>query len=240
MVLSMFLILLLIHLLAAVGFVGWLGASDRMNGQRIQEVVEVFRPTLAEEAEVEAEAEAAQRQAEAARDQLIRLNRVAVGPQTIEDRLAENFESDEFDLHRLERLNAETEAIRRRLAQDKQLIAKQLAELEAKQAAFDELVEQRTAAMADEDFKRAVDTLEQLPARQAKQMVQQYMAQGKIEEVVDYLAAMQLRKSAGVLKEFKAPQEIGQAAQLLEQLRLRGQDPFGQARADGEMEGPAS
>ena len=80
--------------------------------------------------------------------------------------------------------------------------------------------------MQDEDFKRAVKTLEQLPARQAKDVVQQMLGQGKLDQAVDYLAAMQLRKSAGVLKAFKSEAEVVQVTRLIEQLRLRGVDPM--------------
>lgn len=226
--LAAFLILLLLHLIGAVGFVGWLHASDRLDGQRVAEAVDLFRPTLTDQAQTRAAAEEAEAQAAAARDQLLRLEKVANGPQTLEDRLMENFEADEIDLHRLERLQAETDAIRRRLDQDKKLIADQLAELQSQREKFDDMVAQRTREMQDEDFRRAVQTLEQLPAKQAKEMVQQYLARGEIETVVNYLAAMQLRKSAAVLKAFKLPEEIPQATQLLEQLRVRGQDPFGQ------------
>ncbi|MEM6459843.1 MAG: hypothetical protein AAF710_10695 [Planctomycetota bacterium] len=229
--LAVFIVLLLLHLIAAVGFVGWLGATDRIDGQRLRTVASVFEPTLAEEARAKAEAEAAAEEARAARDQLMRLDGLGDGPQSIEDRLAENFEADEFDLHRLERLNAETEAIRRRLDQDKKLIAEEMALLEQHKAEFAALVERRTQAMEDEDFRRAVKTLEQLPPKQAKQMIQQYLAAGQLDEAVDYLAAMQLRKSAGVLKAFKAEEDIPQAAMLLDELRKRGQDPFGQADA---------
>lgn len=227
--LAAFLILLLLHLIAAVGFVGWLQASDRLDGERVAQAVDLFRPTLAQQAQTRADAEQAEADAAAARDQLLRLEKVANGPQTLEDRLMQNFEADELDLHRLERLQAETDAIRRRLDQDKKLISDQLAELEAQREEFDAIVAQRTAEMQDEDFRRAVKTLEQLPAKQAKEMVQQYMAAGDIDTVVDYLAAMQLRKSAGVLKAFKNPEEIPQATQLLEQLRVRGKDPFAPA-----------
>lgn len=238
--LAAFIILILIHLILAVGFVGWLQASNRIDGERVQAVVEMFKPTLAEVEQLKAEAEKAEAEAQAARDQLMRLESVAKGPQTLEDRLTMNFEADEFDLHRLERLNAETEAIRRRLDQDKQLIAKELAELQVRQEEFDELVERRTAAMRDEDFNRAVKTLEQIPAKQAKGMIQQYIAAGKMEDAVDYLAAMQLRKSAGILKAFKSEEEIPQAALILEELRNRGNDPFGQANATQASEQPAS
>lgn len=238
--LAAFIVLLLIHLILMVGFVGWLGASGRVDGQRVQTVVDMFTPTLAREAQTKAEAEAAAAEAEAVRKQLMQLEAVADGPQTLEDRLMQNFEEDEFDVHRLERLNAETEAIRRRLDQDKTLIAEQLVELERREAEFAALVANRTEGMREEDFERATKTLEQLPAKQARDMVKQYMAQGKTDEVVDYLAAMQLRKSAGILKAFKSEEEIPQAAELLEKLRDRGKDPFGSADAGGPQEQPAS
>lgn len=225
--LSAFLILLLLHVMAAIGFVGWLSASDRLNRERVQLVVDAFKPTVAEEMKRRDEAEKAAAKAAEARDQLMRLEAVASGPMTLEDRLMKNFEADEIDLHRLERLHAETDAIRTRLEQDKAIIAQQLAELEAKQQAFDDMVASRTAEMQDEDFKRAVNTLEQLPPKQAKGVIQQYVADGKLEEAVDYLASMQLRKSAGILKAFKDEAEVPQVTQLLEQLRTRGIDPFG-------------
>lgn len=238
--LAAFIILLLIHLILAVGFVGWLQASNRLDGERMQAVVDMFTPTIDEVEKLRAEAEAAEAEAQAARDQLIRLESVAQGPQTLEDRLTMNFEADEFDLHRLERLNAETEAIRRRLDQDKQLIAKELDELREQQAEFDELVARTTASLRDDDFKRAVATLEQLPAKQAKQVIQQYLADGKTDDAVDYLASMQLRKSAGILKAFKTEEELPQAAMLIDELRNRGADPFGQASNATTTEPPAS
>lgn len=237
--LAAFIILLLVHLILAVGFVGWLRASNRLDAPRVQAVVEMFKPTITEVDQLQTEAEKAQAEAEAARDQLLRLERVAQGAQTLEDRLAENFEADQVDLHRLERLNAETQAIRRRLDQDKAMIAQELAELQEKEATFEALVARRTEAMREEDFSRAVKTLEQLPPKQGKEVIQQYLAAGKTADAVDYLAAMQLRKSAGILKAFKSGAEISQAAMLLEELRTRGQDPFNQAAAQPGMEQPS-
>ena len=231
-----FVILLCIHLLAGIGFIGWLGATDRVNGHRVQQVVDIFQPTVAEQAQRQAEAEAAEAEAAEVRDKLLRLEEVAAGPRTLEDRLAENFAADEFDLHRLERLQAETDAIRRRLDQDKQLIEKQLAELEAERAVFDEMFAKRSEEMQDEDFRRAVKTLEQLPPRQARGVVDQYIAAGQLDDAVDYLAAMQLRKSAAILKNYKTDAEIAQATDLIEKLRTRGVDPTGGVTAAAPME----
>jgi hypothetical protein len=48
------------------------------------------------------------------------------------------------------------------------------------------------------------------------------MQQGETDQVVEYLAAMSSRKAGAVLAQFKAPNEVPQAALLLEKLRLRG------------------
>ncbi|MEM8739788.1 MAG: hypothetical protein AAGG38_15105 [Planctomycetota bacterium] len=237
--LAAFIVLVFLHLILAVGFVGWLGATNRIDPQRIQAAVDLFTPTLEQQAQREAEVRAAAEQAAAARDQLMRLNAVSQGPQTIEERLMENFEADEFDLHRLERLNTETQAIRRRLDQDKALIAEELADLEAREKTFAQLVARRTAEMQDEDFRRAVKTLEQLPPKQGKGVIENYLAQGRVDDAVDYLAAMQLRKSAGILKAFKTQPELAQAAMLIQKLRERGQDPFARAQPDAP-ESPTS
>ena len=117
--LSAFILLLLIHLIAAVGFVGWLKASDRLDGERLQRVVDVFTPTRAAESAAMVEAEAAEAKAAAARDELARLERAGRGPQTLAEQLAGNRDDDRFARLRLERLKDETQAIRTRLDQDK-------------------------------------------------------------------------------------------------------------------------
>ncbi|MEM8495768.1 MAG: hypothetical protein AAF663_10320, partial [Planctomycetota bacterium] len=68
----------------------------------------------------------------------------------------------------------------------------------------------------------AVQTLEQLKGRQAKEMLQVLLDRDQQELVVDYLAAMNLRKSAGILKEFKGAEEAVQAMDIVEALRERG------------------
>lgn len=231
---SSILLLILLHVLAAVGFVAWLGASGRVNGERLDEVVEIFRPTITEDMKRQEEIEAAEKLAVEQRDQLLRLERVANGPQSIEDRLRENFETDEVSLHRLERLTSETAAIRRRLDQDKAMIAKEKAELEADRAAFETAMAERLEKTKEEDFVRAVKTLEQLPSKQSKEMIRQLVLSDKLEQAVDYLAAMQLRKSAGVLKAFKEERDIPLATQLVERLRMRGLDPLGRGYIPGE------
>ena len=77
-------------------------------------------------------------------------------------------------------------------------------------------------AFTDEDFKKAVGLLEALKPKQAKQILQDMLQDGKELEAVEYLAAMKMRKAAGVLGQFKQNQEIAQATMLVERLRQRG------------------
>ncbi len=221
--LAAFILLILIHLIAAVGFVGWLKASDRLDGERVQRVVEMFRPTLTAEAAAQSEAAAAEAAAVAARDELARLDRAGRGPQTLAEQLAANRDEDRFDRLRLESLKDEAAAIRTRLAQDKAAIGRDLEDLKQREAAFAQRVARRTAELQDEDFRRAVASLEALPPKQAKGVIDAYVDAGEEGVVVDYLAAMQPRKSASVLKAFKAEEDLPRAAWLIEKLRTRSE-----------------
>ena len=79
-----------------------------------------------------------------------------------------------------------------------------------------------------------VESYASLKPKLAKQAFLELIKQNKMDEVVEYLAAMQLRKSAAILNQFKADEEVPVAAQLLESLRLRGVTPDGMSD-DGVM-----
>lgn len=217
--------LVLIHLLAAAIFAGWLWQSGRVNTERLSAAVDIFRLTIAEEQAQEEEAARLEAEAREMAERAARLEAVADGPRTLQDRLAIEERADELAIHRLDRLQRETTDLKRQIARAKELIAEQKAELDAERKAFDEFVAATTQRMQDDDFQMAVAMYEQLKPRQAKQMFQQLIAEGRTDEVVDYLAAMQLRKAAGVLKEFKTPPEIEQATMLIQRLSERGVYP---------------
>lgn len=215
-------ILILLHLLAGVGFGAWLVTSGRVNRERLVHVVETFKPTIAQEEAEEAHAAQLEAEAKVLAANAARLEAVSQGPQTLQDKLATEEQADELAIHRLERLQRETDDLRRQIERAKELLAKQKADLEAERQAFQEFVDATTKQMQDADFQQAVKMYEQLKPKQAKQMFQQMLAQNQTDEVVAYLAAMQLRKAAAVLKEFKSLPEIEQAAGLINKLRERG------------------
>lgn len=220
------LVLLILHLLAAVGFVGWLAATDRLDADRVTRVVDLFKLTIEEEAARKAEAERLTAEAQEIARNAARLESIAQGPQTLQDRLAMEEQADELAIHRLERLHQETQDLRGQIERAKQLLSDQKAQLDQERAAFNAFVEANTQRMLDEDFQQAVAMYEQVRPRQAKQMFQTLLDQDKMDDVVNYLAAMELRKAAGVLKEFKAPEEIPQATMLIQKLRDRGVEPI--------------
>lgn len=217
-------LLVAIHLLAATGGFIWLAASDRLDRGRVEQVVDLFRPTIAEQARLEAEQQQAEEQALATQSELAYMESVGNGPRSLEERLAQKLEGDDYVQHSFERMREDRDAIQTRLNQDRAFIDSQLQRLETERAAFEAIKKDYEDRRTQEDFQRAVATFEQLKPKQTKQMFQQLIASGQTDLVVDYLAEMSLRKSAGVLKEFKSPAEVGQASAIIEALRQRGKN----------------
>ncbi|MEM8781670.1 MAG: hypothetical protein AAGE65_02345 [Planctomycetota bacterium] len=219
---SVIVLLVAIHLLGvAAGFV-WLSATNRLDRDRLEKIVDVFRLPVEQEAALIAERERNEAEALAVQQQLIRMEDVADGPQSLEDRLARKLEGDDFAMHRLARMQEESTAIEQRLAQDRAFVEAELRRLAEERRQFEAQREQHATKMQQDDFRRAVKTLEQLRGRQAKEMLQVLLERDQQDLVVDYLAAMNLRKSAGILKEFKGANEAAQAMEIVEALRQRG------------------
>lgn len=214
-------LVLIVNALALGGLAGWLGYSGRLSKDRVQQAAALFTNTLEEQAALDKEAQLAEKEALEMAEKAIRLEQVAGGPVTPEARLASIQRVDENQQALLERQRAEALALERQLNTQMKMIEDRLAVLDKKQKAFDQAVEDRVSEMEEEDFKEAVAMLEGLPPKQAKAVLQQLLRDGSMEQVVDYLSAMQQRKAASVLTEFKQPNEVTQAAELIEKLRQR-------------------
>lgn len=217
--------LLVIHVIAGIAFMGWLRASGRLNRDRVHRVVEIFRPTIAQERADRKLAEKVEAEAKEQAAALARLEEVADGPTTVADRLATDQQARELSLRKIERLQREIRDLTRNMEFARQQIGAQKADIDRERAAFEAYRQREIALKADDEFQRAVQTYEGLKPKQAKVMFQELIGRGEKDKVVDYLAAMQLRKSAAVLGEFKADDEVAQAAELVERLRGRGIEP---------------
>ena len=215
-------IVLVLHLVAGLLLLGWLQMSDRFNRDRLMRVYEIFEPTIAQE---QIEQEQAQQCDDRAREHAARLSHmeeVGQGPLTMADRLDKQRQNEELSLYRAERERSEVHALRQLLENGKEALRLENKKLQAQRDAFEQAITQKMQLQQDVNFKRAVDTIEKLNPLQTKQLFRQMINDGRETEVVDYLAAMQLRKSAKVLKQFQTSQEITQATKLIEKLRDRG------------------
>lgn len=214
-------ILMFIHVLGVIGFVGWLGMSDRLSEDRARQVFEMFKPTVAEdEAQAQQAAElAAQAQAQA--DRTERIN-TSMGMGTAANQLDVQQKHNELLLAKIERSRRELEDLQRNLElsrqnmdRKRQEMAEIKSELEAKLTAIE-------AQLNDAGFKKAIEMYEQLPAGQVKAMFVELMQRNQSEQVVAYLHAMDERRAAKVLAEFKQEAELSAAVELTERLRARG------------------
>ena len=216
-----FTLVLIVNLIAGAGFLGWLASSGRLSKDRVQQTVDLYRVTIQEHAELEAQAQAVAEEEAALKQEAIRLEQVAGGPLTPEQVLDSLNDVDAYYDQIIKRRDAEAASIQMQIDSTRALVEEQYAELEAQRVAFEQLQVRWQEASQAEDFQQAVAMLQGVPSRQAKQILLQLMNDGQQQQAVSYLAAMDERKANGVLKEFKTPAEVEQAAGLIEQIRLR-------------------
>ena len=218
---TVFILVLVINVLALGALAGWLGATGRLSKERVREAVAVFNSTIEEQQAQEAEAEKAAQEAQALAERALRMEQVAGGPVSPEARLTSLQIVDEKQRALVERQKVEAEALKHQLDAQRKLIESRIAELEEKQQLFEASVAEQIEQMQQDDFKEAIAMLEGIPPKQAKAVFQELLSSGGQDQVVSYLSAMEERKAAKVLKEFKLPNEIDQAAVLIEELRQR-------------------
>lgn len=215
-------VVLLINTLALAGLVGWLHRTGRLDRQRVHRVRDMFSMTIEEEKQQKLMAQQLEQDSRQQAMEIARLESVSDGPVTLADRLEAEQRGDELAVQRIERLRRDIADMRRQLTLAQQQLDKKNQELAAQQRAFEEAVRAQTQLQEDADFQQTVRMFGQVKPAQAKQMFQELIRQGKKSQVVEYLAAMQLRKAAGVIKTFTSPDEISQATDLLQTLRERG------------------
>ena len=84
--------------------------------------------------------------------------------------------------------------------------------------------------MTDEQFRKAVKSLESLPPKQAREVVLELVRTNRMDTAVAYLDAMSSSKASNLLKSFKSEDETKVATELLERLRMLGLES--EARAE--------
>lgn len=99
------------------------------------------------------------------------------------------------------------------------------AQLAADRVAWEQQVAALRAAQDDEQFARTTRLLGELPAKQSKLQIVELVNAGGTELAVAYLNAMNARTAGRILREFKTPDEVRMAADLLDRLRTFGHEP---------------
>lgn len=206
------------NVLAAIGVVGWLGASGRLSADRLDETRQMFALSIEDEkAQAEAEAERlATEQAEAAEAE-----RMRVPPLSTEAVIEQQQDEEETMRQRLLRQEADLGAQREMLLQFQQALEERELKLAADREAFEAERRQIVELEESEQFRTALKTLEgQRPADAAK-LLTSILGEGKRDIVIAYLDAMGERPRNKIIAELtKTEREL--AAGLLEDIRTRG------------------
>lgn len=207
------------NMLALIGFVVWLRATDRLDLQRIEAVRTIFAETRAEQQTREKrEALEAQKAAQAAEEdrQKQRSPVAAVGRLELATEVSDLVRED------MERARKDSESLRRALALERASLDADRQKFLAEKKAFEAMRAQIEAADRDEQFKRTVALYESIKPDQAKAMLLTLIDAKQEMQVIAYLNAMSPRAASKIIKAFSDDPAL--AADLLERLRSFGLD----------------
>ncbi len=210
--------LALANLLALMGFVAWLGATDRLSRERIERVRAAFALTLAQE-----KRDAQVRQDDEARRIVAAAQQAQEGrpPISAEARIEKAREEDAATVLQVQRVQREAADLIGTLRKARE-------ELDRDRSEFQRIVEEFDAQrkrIADDEgsaqFQKAVALLQGLKPEQAKTILKALIDRSSTDQVVAYLNALPSRTAARIVAEFE-PEDPALAASLLERLRTRG------------------
>ncbi len=223
------------HLLALIGFIGFLIGTNRLNRERVDAVRDIFMVTIpdevaAKEAEVKVDEEKKQAaMMESLKDDPLLPVLYPDGPDmggamglNSEQRSARMASEDELLREREMRFTKDQEHLKRTLEEENRKLQKGWDDLRANQAAFQAEIERQRKLRDDEQFQKMVSILKGLPAKDIKGKLDAFLAQKKMDLVIDILDAFDARTSQKVMKEYKSVAENALAAELLERLKDRG------------------
>ncbi|MBX3355948.1 MAG: hypothetical protein KF724_09650 [Phycisphaeraceae bacterium] len=212
-------VLAAVNLVALAIFLGWLFATERMDGERFGELrALVFTPIP------EARARREHLEAEEQRVASMEIERVrlATPPRTAGERAAE-----------IDRALDQAQIRQRMVLEEARLLGRSLDEratlLRDEEAAFERQVAARRAQLdtdeasrRDQQFRRTVALLEGASPRQAKEWIVEAARGGRIDDAVRYLEQMSRFNANRILREMKSAEEAALAADLLHALQGRG------------------
>ncbi len=165
-------VLAVANILALIGVVGWLKASDRLDRARIEQVRQLFGKTVKETA---AEAEKAKAAAEAEKAAVEAQSKAARPALTAEERLHARVEATEIDRQRGQRLADESVAMQRALAEKLAQLESLKAQIAQAKQDFEQLTAKTRETVGAEQFKKTLGVLESLKPDKAKAALKEIM-----------------------------------------------------------------
>jgi hypothetical protein len=211
--------LAVVNLLAILLFVGWLWQTKRLDHQRIQSIRELFAMTIPEQAQAE---EAAAKQAEADHQRQLDEARQLNPPGSSAAQILLLSRIDEQANQAQRRLREENRLLMDRLTAARDDLQKRDAQFERDKKAWLATEKADQDRRVNEQFVQVVKLFEAIPAKQAKDKIRELISEGKTNQAVAYLDAMNGRSAAAIFKEFKTVEENKLATSLLEKLRTFG------------------
>lgn len=206
--------LAVVHLLALILFLGWLYGTDRLSVERVRNVRELFAMTMTDEKMQKEEQEQAPEENQENESSMFQMS------STRQIELLTDVQRQE--LMATQRMKDESEMHSRQFSLLNQKIALEREEFETERRRWEEATGADRERKTNEQFAQTVSQYESLPAKQGKQILIELINSGSREQAVAYLDAMKPRAASKILKEFKSPEEIILAAELLEELRIFG------------------
>lgn len=206
--------LAVVHLLALLGFLGWMYGTDRLSLERVRTVRELFAMTMTDEKMQKEEQERETTEIQERGSSMFQMS------STRQIELLTDVQRQE--LLATQRMKDESEMHARQFSLLTQKIALEREEFKAERRRWEEATGADRERKTNEQFTQTVMQYESLPAKQGKQVLIELINSGNREQAVAYLDAMNPRATSKILKEFKSPEEIILAAELLEELRIFG------------------
>ena len=215
------------HLLAVIGFVGWLFASGRVDSERLSRLGEMFAKPVAAEKQEAAEREAKLATEAADADAMRRLRELPLASAERTDTGARASERIDLGLRAFE---DSTRRLRDELKRDGETLEQKIQSFEKRQKDWEASIAADKQRATDEQFRKAVKNLESLPPKQAREVILELVRTARMDTAVAYLDAMSSSKASNLLKSFKSEEETRVATDLLERLRMLGLES--EARAE--------
>lgn len=216
-------VLALANLLAVGALVAWLGATDRLDRERVLAVKQILvDPVPVTKAKQAADESKAKDDAKKAAEEA-KLKRQ---PTTSEQEISVRMDEIEIDRQRAMRLRSEASLLQKSLAEQIASVETRLKSLADEKRSLESAQKSLAESGGGAQVRKVLSTLESLKPAQAKTTLKQLMDSGSDgrAQVLTYLDQMDEGVRAKIMNEF-VKEDPKLAAELLEGLRTRGQAP---------------